>query len=75
MGKFSLLFWKRLAEDALSGAASAALAVLGVDAVNIGQVDWSTVGGVAAGAAVVMILKGLAGGSNSDPYTTYVTKP
>lgn len=49
-----------LLERMVSSAAGAALAAIGADAVNLLQVDYRQVVGLAAGAAVVSLLKGLA---------------
>jgi hypothetical protein len=53
-------FWKSIAERALSTAAEALLASLGMSAVAIQTIDWPTVLGVAAMAAVLSVLKNAA---------------
>lgn len=57
---WTLRFWKDAAERALTTAAESALAVLGVGAINVMTVDWTGVFGVAAGGAVLSILKSMA---------------
>lgn len=54
-------FWVALAERTIASAAGAALAAVGTDAVGILDVDPAAVGSLAAGAALVSVLKGLAG--------------
>lgn len=56
-------FWKATAERAVSTAAQAAILVVGADQFNVISVDWPTVGGFAAGGAVLTILKSLAFGT------------
>lgn len=73
--RYGGLFWKRLAEDAVSAFASGALSVLGLDAVNVMDADWKLALGVGLGSTVVMALKSLVGGKANDPSNTYVTKP
>lgn len=57
---FTAAFWADAGERALSTAAQAAVAVIGVDAlVSIAAIDWPEVGGIAATAAALSILKSL----------------
>jgi hypothetical protein len=58
---WTAVFWKSAAERAISTAAQAAVAVIGVDAVAaIGDVPWQYVAGVAATAGVLSVLKSVA---------------
>lgn len=58
---FSKKFWADLAERALASAAGAVVAVLGADqaAPNAFALDYKLLGGIAAGAAGVSVLKAL----------------
>jgi hypothetical protein len=58
---FSTLFWRDALERALSTAAQAFVATVGVDAVlNVSSFDWGTAAAVSAGAAVLSVVKALA---------------
>ena len=52
-------FWQAVAERAISTAAEAAAAAIGVSAVAIQTIDWPTVLGIAATAALLSALKNL----------------
>lgn len=52
-------FWKATAERAVSTAAQSALLAIGADQVNALTLDWPTLGGFAAGGAVLSLLKSL----------------
>lgn len=54
-------FWVALTERTIASAAGAALAAVGTEAVGIVQLDPAAIGSLAAGAALVSVLKGLAG--------------
>ena len=54
-------------ERALSSAAGAALTVLGLDALNVMTADWALAGSMAAGAAVLSVLKALAARKVGNP--------
>jgi len=62
---FTLDFWKATAERAIRAAAASALSalVIGDGALNALEADWATLGGIAAGGAVVSLLVSLAGGT------------
>lgn len=54
-------YWQATAERAIATAAQSALAYVGVDAVlNVLTFDWVALGGIAAGGAVLSVLKSLA---------------
>lgn len=53
-------YWRDLGERAIWSTAGGAVAALGGDAVNLWEVNWQTVAGLALGAGVVSVLKGLA---------------
>lgn len=60
---FSKAFWKATAERAVATAAQSAIAVIVVDTqVDAFMLDWRHVAGVAAGGAVLAVLKALAAG-------------
>lgn len=74
---YSKLFWRDLCERVVSSAAGGALAALGAGAVNILQVDVQAVLGIAAGTALVSLLKGLAAskvGESGSPSLVNTTK-
>lgn len=64
---FSRNFVKDAIERAISTAAQAAAAVIGVAAVSVLDVDWSQVGGVSALAAILSVLKSLAATRRGNP--------
>ncbi len=53
-------FWKATAERAVSTAAQSAILVVAADQFNALTFDWPTLGGFAAGGAVLSVLKSLA---------------
>lgn len=58
---FNRLFWRDAIERAIATAAQSTLAVLGADVIDvIGDVDWKGALSVAAGGALLSILKALA---------------
>lgn len=61
----SKTFWLGLADRTLSTVAQAALGAIGTTAL-IHQVDWTVVGGTAALAGLVAVLKALATPDNTD---------
>jgi hypothetical protein len=56
-------FWKETVERAIKTAAQAGLAFFIVGETGIAMVDWATVGGVAAVAAIASVLTSLASSS------------
>jgi hypothetical protein len=52
-------FWKATAERAVATAAQSALLAIGADQINALTLDWPTLGGFAAGGAVLSLLKSL----------------
>lgn len=75
-------FWKAAAERAVATAAQAGIAYAVVDSVqlNVLTLDWSTMGGIAAGGAFLSLLKSLAvnAATRTGPSLTeaeQVTKP
>lgn len=67
-------FLKDLAERAAKTAAQTAVTVLGADAVNILAVDWQTVLGLSAGAALVSVLTSVASYGAANTGTASLTK-
>lgn len=61
------VFWKDAAERAVSTAAQSAIAVLGADGFDLLQVDAAAVLGVAAGGALLSVLKSLVASKVKDP--------
>lgn len=60
-------FWKAAAERAVKTAGQIAATTYGADAVNVLEVDWRGVLGMAAGAAVLSILTSLASSQAGGP--------
>lgn len=64
---FTKKFWKAAAERSVATAGQAVLAVIGVDqVVNAFELDWVTLGGVAAGGAFLSLVKSIAVGKFTD---------
>ena len=65
---FNRKFLTDLAERAISTAAQAALSLIGIDALfDSFNADWQAIASVAAGGAVLSVLKGLAARHTGDP--------
>ena len=64
---FTRKFWRDTAERAISTAAEAAVAILGADAFNIIDIDPLHVGGIAAGAALLAVLKAVGASARGNP--------
>jgi hypothetical protein len=62
-------FVRDLAERALASVAGGVLSVVGLDAVNVLNVDWKAAVGVGVGAGVVAVLKGVVAHFVGDPDT------
>lgn len=54
---FTAAFWADTAERVIASAAGGALAAIGADAFGVLDADWATIGSLAAGTAVVSLLK------------------
>lgn len=63
---WTLKFWKDTSERVIDAAAAAALGVWGVTAVAQ-QANWAIIGGSAAAAAIVSLLKCLVASRKGDP--------
>jgi len=63
---FTSRFWRAAAERAIKTAAQSAVVLLGADYVDILSVDWSEVGVLAAGSALLSILTSLASARVND---------
>ncbi|MBB3665928.1 hypothetical protein FB384_004887 [Prauserella sediminis] len=66
-------YFKDLGERVVSSFTQGALSVLGLDAMNVLTVDWTAALGVGGGAAVLALLKALAGrgvGQNDNAAVT-----
>lgn len=73
MSLFTTRFWADAAERAITTAAQSAIAVIGVDALTpIIEVDWAGVGGIAATAAVLSVLKSLVASQVGDTSASLV---
>lgn len=59
-------YWRDLGERVIWSTAGGAVAALGGDAVNLWEVNWQTVAGLALGAGLVSALKGLAAKGMGD---------
>jgi hypothetical protein len=70
---WTVSYWKQLVEDAVVGASTALVALLG-DGANLWTVDWKTAVGLGGGAALVAVLKGLLAKNVGTPGTTSVVK-
>lgn len=64
---WSRTFWRDAVERMVSTAAQSAIAVLGADGFDLLQVDVAAVFGVAAGGAVLSLLKSLVASKVNDP--------
>lgn len=64
---FTTAFWKDAAERAIATAAQSAIAVLGVDGFDLLEVGTSGVLSVAAGGALLSVLKSLVASKVHDP--------
>lgn len=60
-------YLRDLAERVAWSFAGGALSVLGLDTVNVLNMDWRAAIGVGAGAAVISVLKGIAARFRGDP--------
>jgi hypothetical protein len=68
-------YLKDLAERTLASFAGGVLSVLGLDVVNVLDMDWKAALGVGAGAAVVSVLKGwVARGVGSPDSAAFLPK-
>jgi hypothetical protein len=65
---------KDTAERALATSAQVLLVYLGADALNVLAVDWKAAGGIAAGGAVLSVLKSLAARRTGDPDSASLVK-
>lgn len=72
---FTWQFVKDLGERVLVAAVSALLAGVGGDLANVWVMDWGHVVGLAAGAALVTLLEGIAATRTGDPQSASVLKP
>lgn len=64
---FTRAFWKDAAERVVSSAAGGALTALGLDMVNVLEVDAKAVFGAAVGTGLVSLLKALVAKRVNDP--------
>ena len=60
-------YWKDLVERVIASFAEGVLSVIGLDAVNLLDVDWRAALGVGGGVALVTLLKGLAARGTGSP--------
>lgn len=60
-------YFKDLAERVVTAFATGMLSVIGLDAVNLLDVDWRAALGIGGGAALVELLKGLAARGTGSP--------
>ena len=64
-------FWKLAAERAVKTVAQTAVALIGADAFNVLEFDWTALGSVSVGAGIVSILTSIAsanvGETKGDP--------
>ena len=65
---WTLTFWRAVAERALKSAAQGATLAVGADSLHANALtfDWPTMGGFAAGAAVLSILMSIASAATTD---------
>lgn len=70
---WTVSYWKQLVEDAVVGASTAVVALLG-DGANLWSVDWKAAVGIGGGAALVAVLKGLTAKNVGTPNTTSVVR-
>jgi hypothetical protein len=70
---WTVSYWKQLIEDAVVGASTALIALLG-DGANLWAVDWKAAVGIGGGAALVAFLKGLTAKNVGTPGTTSYVK-
>lgn len=60
-------FWRDTAERVISSAAQGAIAALGIGTPIVQELNWTLVGGMAGGLAVLTFLKCLAASGKGDP--------
>lgn len=65
---------KDLVERVVASFAGGFLSVIGLDAVNVMNLDWKAALGVGAGAALVSLLKGFAAKAVGDPGSASLSK-
>lgn len=67
-------FWKAAAERAIRTVAQTAIAVIGVDMVNVINLDWPYIAGVSATAGVLSILTSLVAAPVGEPGPSFGTE-
>ncbi|MBA0126273.1 holin [Haloechinothrix sp. YIM 98757] len=63
---WSARYWRDLAERAIASTAAGALTAIGGDTLNVWDADYTMISGVAAGAGLIAVLKGLAAKTIGD---------
>lgn len=71
---FSITFWRDAAERAGKTAAQSAILALGGGAANVLTLDWLTLGGAAAGGALLSLLTSIASVGIRDTGTASLTR-
>ncbi|MGI5285235.1 holin [Nonomuraea polychroma] len=66
-------YWLDTGERMIRAGAAAALGAIGGDTIGLFDVAWTTVGNIAAGAAVVSLLMSIVAGTSGDPVTAGFT--
>lgn len=70
---FTVAYWKRLLEDAVTAFSAGVLSVFGSGALDVIHADWGKALSIGAGAAVLFVLKGLATKNAGDPTSTHAS--
>lgn len=64
---WSSSFWRGAAERAIRTFAQTAVALIGADLVSVVDIDYATIGGVSATAALLSVLTSIAAASHGEP--------
>lgn len=75
MSMWTVDYWHDVVERVVWSTAGGALAALGGDAVNLWEVDWRLVVGMAGGAGLVSLLKGLGAKAVGDRESAATLRP
>lgn len=63
----TVAFWRAAGERAARTIAQTAIAIIGVDAVSVIEIDWAYIAGVSATAGILSLLTSVAASGVGDP--------